>query len=60
MSTSVLVVGGAGYIASHMVKMLMKEGHHVTVFDNLSRGYRDAVMTNNIIAIPQKKILKNG
>lgn len=34
----VLVVGGAGYIGSHVVKELMKSGHEVTVFDNLSTG----------------------
>ncbi len=41
--TSVLVVGGAGYIGSHMVRMLVRQGYDVTVFDNLSRGHRDAV-----------------
>jgi len=39
----VLVVGGAGYIGSHMVKMLSKAGHDVTTLDNLSNGYEDAV-----------------
>jgi len=39
----VLVVGGAGYIGSHMVKMLSKAGHDVTTLDNLSNGYKDAV-----------------
>lgn len=34
----VLVIGGAGYIGSHVVKELMKNGHTVTVFDNLSSG----------------------
>ncbi|GKT11802.1 MAG: UDP-glucose 4-epimerase [Thiomicrorhabdus sp.] len=36
----VLVVGGAGYIGSHMVKMLVKSGHEVVVLDNLSTGFR--------------------
>jgi len=40
---NVMVVGGAGYVGSHMVKHLLQEGHAVTVFDNLSRGHRDAV-----------------
>ncbi len=40
----VLVVGGAGYIGSHMVKMLLEQEHEVTTFDNLSTGYRDAVL----------------
>ena len=34
----VLVIGGAGYIGSHVVKELMAKGHAVTVFDNLSSG----------------------
>lgn len=41
---NILVVGGAGYIGSHMVKMLHKENHAVVTFDNLSTGYRDAVL----------------
>ncbi len=39
----VLIVGGAGYIGSHMVKRLCREGYHVVTLDNLSAGYRDAV-----------------
>ena len=34
----VLVIGGAGYIGSHVAKALMKSGHRVRVFDNLSSG----------------------
>ena len=34
----VLVVGGAGYIGSHVAKALMLKGHEVTVYDNLSTG----------------------
>jgi UDP-glucose 4-epimerase len=40
---NVLVVGGAGYIGSHMVLALQEAGFSVTVFDNLSRGFADAV-----------------
>jgi UDP-glucose 4-epimerase len=40
---NILVVGGAGYIGSHMVKRLARGGARVTTLDNLSSGYRDAV-----------------
>lgn len=36
-----LVIGGAGYIGSHVVKDLLKARHEVTVFDNLSSGLRE-------------------
>jgi UDP-glucose 4-epimerase len=37
----ILVVGGAGYIGSHMVKALLEAGYEVVVLDNLSTGYRE-------------------
>jgi UDP-glucose 4-epimerase len=39
----ILVCGGAGYIGSHMVALLLERGHQVTTLDNLSTGHRDAV-----------------
>lgn len=43
----VLVIGGAGYIGSHVVKELMKNGHKVTVFDNLSSGLHENLFEGN-------------
>ena len=43
----VLVIGGAGYIGSHVVKELMKNGHKVSVFDNLSSGLRQNLFAEN-------------
>lgn len=45
----VLVVGGAGYIGSHMVKMLSLQGCDVTVLDDLSSGYRHAILSGKFI-----------
>ena len=47
--TSVLVVGGAGYIGSHMVKRLGELGCEVTTFDNLSSGHRNAVLRGEFV-----------
>jgi UDP-glucose 4-epimerase len=38
---TILVVGGAGYIGSHMVLELLQAGHKVVVLDDLSRGHRE-------------------
>jgi UDP-glucose 4-epimerase len=46
---NILVVGGAGYIGSHMVSMLLEQRHHVVTLDNLSTGYRDAVLGGDFI-----------
>jgi UDP-glucose 4-epimerase len=45
----VLVVGGAGYIGSHMVKYLAKKGCRVTTLDNLVSGHRDAVLHGDFV-----------
>jgi UDP-glucose 4-epimerase len=46
---TILVVGGAGYIGSHAVKALIRTGHRPVVLDNLSRGHRDAVLTDDFV-----------
>jgi UDP-glucose 4-epimerase len=43
MSGTVLVTGGAGYIGSHTVRRLARDGYRVAVLDNLSKGHRWAV-----------------
>ena len=43
----VLVIGGAGYIGSHVVKELMAKGHQITVFDNLSSGLKQNLFKGN-------------
>jgi len=40
----ILVIGGAGYIGSHMVKQLVQKGEQVVVFDNFSTGHRQAIV----------------
>lgn len=46
-----LVVGGAGYIGSHMVKHLLRAGHELVVADNFSTGYRDALTGGKLVEL---------
>ena len=45
----VLVVGGAGYIGSHMTLLLRSSGHEAVVLDNLSSGSKQAVLGATLI-----------
>lgn len=42
----IVVIGGAGYIGSHVARELLDRGHQVTVFDNLSTGTRENLFTD--------------
>ncbi len=46
---SILVTGGAGYIGSHVVRQLAEAGEKVVVVDNLSKGYRQAVIGGELV-----------
>ncbi|MGL4589251.1 MAG: UDP-glucose 4-epimerase GalE [Mycoplasmatales bacterium] len=43
MSKKILIVGGAGYIGSHQVKVMCDLGYSITVLDNLNTGFKQAV-----------------
>lgn len=45
----ILVTGGAGYIGSHIVKLLRELGRDVVVLDNLSSGHREAIIGTPLV-----------
>ncbi len=61
----ILVTGGAGYIGSHMVKVLGKKGFDIIVIDNLSTGCKEAVLYGRLEVVDLeekekvKKIIKD-
>jgi UDP-glucose 4-epimerase len=47
--STILVTGGAGYIGSHTVKELLRQGHQPIVYDNLQTGHPEAVKNAPLI-----------
>ncbi|HVN45623.1 MAG TPA: UDP-glucose 4-epimerase GalE [Steroidobacteraceae bacterium] len=47
--SSILVTGGAGYIGSHVVLQLRERSERVVVLDDLSRGFRQAVLDTPLV-----------
>ncbi len=45
----ILVVGGAGYIGSHLVKQLLADSYHVVILDNFSTGHRRLVTGGELV-----------
>ena len=41
MNVRFVVTGGAGFVGSHLVKLLVEEGHEITVIDNLHKGKKE-------------------
>ncbi|RLA63570.1 MAG: UDP-glucose 4-epimerase GalE [Epsilonproteobacteria bacterium] len=49
MKNKILVVGGAGYIGSHVVKLLGEDGYEILILDNLSTGNKEAITYGELI-----------
>jgi len=49
MTSAVLVTGGAGYIGSHVVRQLSEADRKVFVVDDLSKGFREAVIGGELV-----------
>ena len=55
---NIMIIGGAGYIGSHVAREFLDQGHKVTVFDDLSSGLREnlfpeaAFIHNTILDYP--------
>jgi UDP-glucose 4-epimerase len=45
----ILITGGAGYVGSHAARVVARAGHEVWVYDNLSRGHRQAAPEGRLI-----------
>jgi UDP-glucose 4-epimerase len=43
MKKNILITGGAGYIGSHTAQAFLDKGYNVTIFDNLSTGFMEAI-----------------
>lgn len=57
----IFVTGGAGYIGSHVVKLLGRQGHNVLVYDNLSTGHEWAVLSGRLVTgdLGDRQLLKD-
>lgn len=51
--SKIMVIGGAGYIGSHVVKSLLEKNYHIILLDNFSKGHYASIpsMSNNITTL---------
>ncbi len=53
----VMVTGGAGFIGSHVVDLLLRQGARVTVFDNFSTGFREFAPARDHLRVVEADLL---
>lgn len=46
---TILVTGGAGYIGSHVVKLLGERGEEMVILDNLTTGHKEAILYGDLV-----------
>src|ERR1035437_5034354 len=47
----ILVTGGAGFVGSHLSERLLREGHHLSIVDDLNDFYSPAEKRNNLAEV---------
>ena len=52
-----LVTGGAGFIGSHIVERLLKEGHFVRVLDNFSSGKEENLVPQTVDKAARRRLV---
>ena len=55
---NIFVTGGAGFIGSHLIDRLVKDGHNITVYDNLSSGKREFIAEHIDALNPKVKLIE--
>ncbi len=55
-----IVTGGAGFIGSHVVELLLRFGHRITILDDLSSGVRQNIPKDTGITLIEKDVLSHA